>query len=282
MMTSVIRARSGTKVMPVTANMHPAPRFVRYPNSLSGLADLGAGAALLTRPGPNGGTEIVNSNGDTVYSEQQVAANPSLLSNLPSPCPGGLLPTWFPGGESICADNNNRTSEGTVASPQFNYPINGACMDGTWCMTGSNPLDPNSYQWTGGGSPTSINPAVMMGANPLPSVYNTPSGSPPAQSVPPAVITQPQSTPGTVPSQSYNPVSNVLNPPPTGSAATGVTPQSIANGSPQSANGNVSAGVNTPTLLDQLESEAQSATGLSGSTLLLIGAGLIALMVLKK
>ena len=173
----LVRARGGTKVMPVSANMRPAPRFTREPNPLTGLH--GLGAALLTRPGPNGGTEIVDSGGNTVYSESQVAANPSLLSTLPSPCPSGMLPTWFPGGESICADNNTRIpGEGTVVGPQFNYPIYGSCPVDGWCMTGSDPNSPASYVWQGGGSPTSLNPATILSAQPLPQVYNTPAGPP--------------------------------------------------------------------------------------------------------
>ena len=44
MMTSLLRQRSGTKVMPVSQNLQPVSRFTRRPNRLSGI---GAAAALL-------------------------------------------------------------------------------------------------------------------------------------------------------------------------------------------------------------------------------------------
>jgi len=277
----LVRLRSGTKVMPVTANMNPAPRFTRRPNPLADSINRpngvsGLGVALLTRPGPGGsGTEIVDSSGNTVYSAAQVAANPSLLTSLPSPCPGGMLPTWFPGGESICADNSTRTDEGTVAFAQFNYEVMGQCPVDGWCMTGSDPLNPASYVWQGGGTPTSLNPAIIRGAAPLPSVFNQPSGLPPASTVPvPPVFQAP------APPVALNPnISNVLSPP---TGATSVTPQAIANASTQSGNTNVGAGTNS-TSLSTLAQQAEDATGLSGNTLLLLAAaGIAAFMVFKK
>lgn len=115
--------------------------------------------ALLTKPGPNGGTEIVDPNGNVVYSEGQVNANPSLLNLLNGACPPGTRPTWFPGGESTCA-GSAQTPEGTVLGPQFNYPINGSCAVMGWCFTGTSLSDPNSYTWTGGGTPNVLNPAL--------------------------------------------------------------------------------------------------------------------------
>lgn len=128
--------------------------------------------ALLSKPGPNGGTEIVDPNGNIVYSEGQVNANPSLLNLLNGACPPGTRPTWFPGGESTCA-GTAQGPEGTVLGPQFNYPINGACPVAGWCFTGTNLRDPNSYTWTGGGSPNVLNPALAYAGmdQGLPSTY---------------------------------------------------------------------------------------------------------------
>jgi hypothetical protein len=58
----------------------------------------------LVRPGPGDvGTEIVDPNGNIVYSADQVAANPA-LANIPTGgCPTGMVPTWYPGGQSECA-----------------------------------------------------------------------------------------------------------------------------------------------------------------------------------
>lgn len=287
MMTSMLRQRNGTKVMPVSANMRPAPRFTRRPNRLSGI-----GAALLTRPGPNGGTEIVDANGDTIYTEDQVAANPSLLTSLAntSPCPGGMLPTWFPGGESVCADQSAGAvgPEGNSPYAQFNYAIGGSCTVDGWCLTGTDPTNPASYTWQGGGTPTTLNPAIVQSAQPLPTVFNKPltaaqqaaaeaavgSGNP--QNAIAALTSTP--TP-TAPSSN---VSNVLAPPQAAGPATGVTQQSVSNASPQTGNTSTNVGAGSDNALTDLENQAEQATGLSGTTLLLIAAGVVALMVLKK
>ena len=308
MMTSLLRQRSGTKVMPVSQNLQPVSRFTRRPNRLSGI---GAAAALLTQPGPNGGTQIVDASGDVIYTADQVAANPSLLSSLAasSPCPGGMLPTWFPGGESTCADQSPGaiSNEGNTVTPQYNDPINGQCQVNGWCMTGSDPTNPASYTWQGGGTPTTLNPAVVYSAQPLPSAYTTQET--PAQQL---AIQDALSTPfgsGATAQQSQNAIAaltntptptvtptttTVLNPPQAAGPATGVTAQSIANASPQSGNTNLNVGAgasngsgstSTGSGTDDitaLENQLESTTGLSGTTLLLIAAGVVALMVLKK
>ena len=308
MMTSLLRQRSGTKVMPVSQNLQPVSRFTRRPNRLSGI---GAAAALLTQPGPNGGTQIVDASGDVIYTADQVAANPSLLSSLAasSPCPGGMLPTWFPGGESTCADQSPGaiSNEGNTVTPQYNDPINGQCQVNGWCMTGSDPTNPASYTWQGGGTPTTLNPAVVYSAQPLPSAYTTQET--PAQQL---AIQDALSTPfgsGATAQQSQNAIqaltnaptptvtpttTTVLNPPQAAGPATGVTAQSIANASPQSGNTNLNVGAgasngsgstSTGSGTDDitaLENQLESTTGLSGTTLLLIAAGVVALMVLKK
>jgi hypothetical protein len=265
MMTSLVRARSGTKIMPVTANIRPFPRYSRRPNPLVNLAGLGQ-TALLQRPGPGGtGTEIVDENGNVVYTADQVAANPALLSQISSSvCPGGLLPTWFPGGQSTCAGSGpgSQTPYGTEAQAQYDYPVDGVCPDPGWCFTGTSMTDTNSYTWQGGGSPTTPNPATIASANPLPSSYQgsftTASGTavvptsscstgyevdgicelPPGMTLAQAQAAtgagQPVGTPATT-----TPVSNVLNPP---TGKTSVTPQSLANGSPQSGNTNLNVG----------------------------------------
>ena len=314
MMTSLLRQRSGTKVMPVSQNLHPVSRFTRRPNRLSGI---GAAAALLTQPGPNGGTQIVDASGDVIYTADQVAANPSLLSSLAasSPCPGGMLPTWFPGGESTCADQSPGAigPEGNTVGPQFNYAIGGSCADITdgWCMTGSDPTNPASYTWQGGGTPTTLNPAVINSAQPLPSAYTTQETAATQLAIQDALSTPFGS--GATAQQSQNAIAaltntptptvtptttTVLNPPQAAGPATGVTAQSIANASPQSGNTNLNVGAgasngsgsgsgSTSTSsgtddITTLENQLESATGLSGTTLLLIAAGVVALMVLKK
>jgi hypothetical protein len=128
-------------------------------------------ASLFTRPAPDGlpGTEIVDASGSVVYTWQQVAANPGLITQLgqSSGCLNGTLPVWFPGnaatgGGPVCADPGAVVpGEGNSPFAQFEYPINGQCNPGVWCFTGSNLNDPNSYTWTGGGTPDVMNPAYV-------------------------------------------------------------------------------------------------------------------------
>lgn len=160
-----------------------------------------SGGSLQVRPGPNGGTEIVDAYGNTVYTADQVAANPSLLSQLSGVCPPGMLPTWEPGGESLCAGSAVIPGEGTVVGPQFNYPVMGQCPVAGWCFTGTNMSDPSSYTWTGGGSPTSLNPALIMSAAPLPSSYFGGSAPAPVPLVVPKLLSPtPQPTTTRLPS----------------------------------------------------------------------------------
>ncbi len=140
----------------------------------------GLGQVELSRPGPSGGTEIVDPNGNIIYTEAQVAADPSLLTPLSAAgvCPGGLLPTWFPGGESTCAGGETIAGGSNTPAAQFNYPVAGACPVEGWCFTGSSMTDPNSFTWTGAGSPTSPNPATQFSALPLPVSYTNISNEP--------------------------------------------------------------------------------------------------------
>jgi hypothetical protein len=154
----------------------PVPRLRRR-RGLRGL-----GQDEFSQPGPNGGTQIVDANGNLIYSAAQVAADPGLLSALASSgvCPGGLLPTYFPGGESTCAGTETVAGGSNTPAAQFNYPVDGACPVAGWCFTGSSMTDPASYTWTGGGSPTSPNPALIFGAQPIPASYSTPASSAPS------------------------------------------------------------------------------------------------------
>ena len=242
MITPLLRARSGTKVMPVMANTRLAPRYSRRPYGVSGLRGLrglrglGDATGQLTRPGPDGGTEIVDASGNVLYSEAEVAADPSLLTAISSTnvCPGGLMPTWFPGGESVCAGTET-VAGSNIAGPQYNLPVDNVCTPGNWCFTGSSMTDPASFTWTGGGTPTSPNPATIYSAQPLPSVYTTQQTQAQTLAIqdaiargitPPPVVTNPN-------------VSNVINPPTGGSP---VSKTAIANASNQSGNQNMNAG----------------------------------------
>lgn len=299
--------------MPVRGeSFGPAPDFTRRRNSLldnnpwstrlSGLSALGA-TPLLQQPGPGGiGIQIVDPSGNLVYSAAQVAADPTLLQSINSggQCPPGLSPTFAPGGESTCAQIVDGQS---VFQPQFQYSVAGGCPPTGWCLTGSNPMDPNSYTWEGGGVPNVSNPAAVYAAQPLAAAYNTPDSAATTLSVQDAVSTgqsnivpsifanltnQPQSTVAQNPN-----ISTVLKPP-TGAPA--ITPAAIANGSPQVGNTGVNLGpgannASTPTpsgsasasdVLSGAESQIESATGLSGSTLLLIAATIAAFLVIKK
>ena len=227
MMTSLLRRRSGTKVMPVTANMTPAPRFTRRPNSLTGLGQ----TELLV----NGSGEIVDENGNTVYTAAQVAADPSLINQVStSVCPAGLLPTWFPGG-NVCAGSSDPTEPG----PQYDYEVGGQCPDVGWCLTGSDTNDPSAYTWEGGGTPNVPNPATVINAPSLPSSYQG-SFTPVTGQALGTPVTQSAVTPPPAASVTQNPaISNALNPP---TGASPVTPQSISNGSPQTGNTNTNVG----------------------------------------
>jgi hypothetical protein len=312
----LLRARSGTKVMPVMANIHPAPRFSRRPLALAGLGRLGASAAgLLVQPGPGGGTQVVDASGNVIYSAAYVAANPSILSSIAATgvCPGGLMPTYFPGGESVCAGTETIAGGSNTPAAQFNYPVGGACPVQGWCFTGSSMTDPGSFTWMGGGTPTSPNPASIYSAAPLPSVYTTPQTPAQTLAIEDCTAEDYQAglcaptytaaasktvTPAPTPTVVANPaVANVITPP-TGQPV--VTPAAIAATSNQTGNqnANISKSGNTSTnagsgsgsgsgstssnALSQAESQLESATGLSGSTLLLIAAGLVVFMMVKK
>jgi hypothetical protein len=185
------------------------PRIVRTPQGavirMPLLVRRGVGAArgmgaasLFTRPAPDGlpGTEIVDASGSVVYSWQQVAANPGLITQLgqSSGCQNGTLPVWFPGnaatgGGPVCADPGAIVpGEGNSPFAQFEYPINGQCNPGVWCFTGSSLDDPNSYTWTGGGTPDVMNPAYVRNA-----------GTPYLNPVQPAPRSIPSPTPYTPP-----------------------------------------------------------------------------------
>jgi hypothetical protein len=126
--------------------------------------------ALLAQPGDSGLPEIVDQNGALVYSSAQVAANPSLMDQVTSSggCPAGLYPVFAPGNQSTCGEVVDGQ---TVYQPQFNYPIEGSCSPGMWCMTGSDPTNPASYTWGGGGTPSTPNPATFQPGATLPANY---------------------------------------------------------------------------------------------------------------
>ena len=203
--------------------------YVRLPLVLNrrGMGD----ATLFTRPGANGGTQIVDSGGNTVYTPDQVAADPGLIARLGSSsgCANGTLPIWFPGvaatgGGPVCGDPTAIVpGEGNSPFAQFEYPVNGQCNQNVWCMFGSNPNDPNSYVWNGSGQPDTMNPALVNTAG-----VPYPVGVP-VQTAPDTVPFYPT----VVPVPRVNPVSIVVSndPVPTSSTSPGqvTTAVSIAN-----------------------------------------------------
>jgi hypothetical protein len=190
----VMRNSQGTAVirMPIVIRARPARGF--------GAVDPSQVAGLFTRPGPNGGTELVSANGNVVYSEDQVNANPGLLQALQSsnPCGNGTMPVYFPGGESTCGDPSALIpGVGNSPLPQFEYPINGSCNPNVWCLTGTDPTNPNSYTWNGSGTPTVMNPALVMTAGTIPAGYGgSVVHSDPVAIVPATVTFQNTSRPG--------------------------------------------------------------------------------------
>ncbi len=80
-------------------------RTIRVPRLMRGLGQAATSAPLLVQPGPGGvGTQIVDPNGNIVYSAAQVAANPNLLNQVNSSlCTPPMVPTYFPGGQSECS-----------------------------------------------------------------------------------------------------------------------------------------------------------------------------------
>ena len=87
------------QVRPLPRGVRPIRVPVMRRRGVSGL-----GQTLLERPGPGGvGIEIVDPSGNIVYSASQVAANPSLATIPSGGCPTGMVPTWYPGGQSECA-----------------------------------------------------------------------------------------------------------------------------------------------------------------------------------
>lgn len=126
--------------------LRPGARVLRIPVTMR---RRGMGQALLAQPGPGAvGTQIVDANGNIVYSAAQVAANPSLLNQLNNgACTPPMVPTYFPGGQSECS------MPGTVTSQIYGAPIDvcddpsGLCQGSTF--NGQTISQPNQLPSTG-------------------------------------------------------------------------------------------------------------------------------------
>jgi hypothetical protein len=177
-------------------------------------------ATLLARPGPGGvGTELVYPDGNTAYTADQVAADPSLVDQLSSSgvCSPPLVPTWYPGGQSECA------MPGAQGGGQIQgAPLN-TCSDPTGICEG------DVYQ----GVLITTPGQLPVGA--LPSAYTSPAAtaSQPAGLVAPLPLPAPTAAPA--PAANLAPpttgTGNPLAGSNAGSSTTGITPGTTVNGS---------------------------------------------------
>src|SRR5271154_309623 len=111
-----------------------------------------------------GGPSILDANGNTVYTQAEVAANPGLLIQVSSSsgCPSGSVPTWTMGG-SVCQYPG---ASGTCEDPtgvcgSFGQPgqtaSNPGNADAGWVLSS----DGSGWFWNGPGSPTTPSPGAI-------------------------------------------------------------------------------------------------------------------------
>ena len=206
----------GLALRPPTGLPQARTRIYRGANRSRGVGQAtapgGMGQAIFAQPGPGAvGTQIVDANGNIVYSAAQVAANPSLLNQLNNgACTPPMVPTYFPGGQSECS------MPGTVTSQIYGAPIDvcddpsGLCQDSTF--NGQTISQPNQLPSTA-----------------LPSGYL--SNGMPAAGSQGVTASLPNNPLAPAPSQALTPpaTGTVVNPAAPGS---GIAPGTVVNGTP--------------------------------------------------
>ena len=107
-----------------------------------------------------GGPTIADANGNTIYSQAEVAANPSLLTQVTasSGCPSGSVPTWtmggsvcqYPGASATCEDPTGVCGSFLLPGQTLSQADQGWVMqsDGSWV-------------WNGPGNPTTPSPGAI-------------------------------------------------------------------------------------------------------------------------
>lgn len=218
-----------------------------------GIGRLGqASASLLARPGPGGvGTEVVDPNGNIVYSADQIAADPSLLNQLNSGlCPPPMVPTWYPGGQSECA------MPGAQGGGQIQgAPLN-VCSDPTGICEG------DTFEGititTPGELPVGALPTSYT--SPEATAYQTVSGNP---------APTPTPTPAPAP----------LSPAPTPA----LTAPTTGTGNPLAgSNTNTTTALNPASTVNGTAPATTTIAGMDPMTLLLIAAGIVVLVLVEK
>ena len=169
------------------ARMLPLRRPIPVPRFRVFRGGRGMGQALLLRPGPGDvGTEVVDVNGNIVYSADQVAANPALANISGGGCPAGMVPTWYPGGQSQCAVPGAQGGTYIAGAPigQCDDP-SGLCQGSTF--QGQVIQTPVQLEAIPQGLPSSFLPlspvGVMVGDRPIPTSVNFQNTSRPGQSL---------------------------------------------------------------------------------------------------
>jgi hypothetical protein len=187
----------------------------RHNLGLRGMHRLGLGD---TSGNPGAGVQIVqgaagpyiaDANGNTVYTQAEVAANPGLLTQVTanSGCPSGSQPTW------------------TMAGSVCQYPGNPNCLDptgvcGSFAQPGQSQANPgnadlgwvlgtNGWFWNGPGTPTTPSPGAIneLTTTAIPTFAQTPTNSP--------AVTTSQQTPTMPTNPAGSPQQNTPAPPPT-------------------------------------------------------------------
>ena len=143
----------------------PAPLFVprvlfirgKVARGMRGFGGLGAGTPAQVANTPDG-PSILDAQGNTVYTAAQVAANPSLLSQISaSGCPSGLIPTYsmagpqctVPGGNPTCADPTGVCGSFLLPGQSLSQANNG------WVLVG------DQWVWNGPGQPNTPSPGAI-------------------------------------------------------------------------------------------------------------------------
>jgi hypothetical protein len=125
------------------------------------------------------GTEVVDAEGNVIYSCDAVAADPTLLNKVGSGgCPAGMQPVFYPGGQSECSvppGTNPQCVDPTGVCGNFLEPgLNPNYAPGWNLPSGASFNDPTAWIWyPPNTTPTTPNPAIAYNANPLGAPYQT-------------------------------------------------------------------------------------------------------------